>query len=251
MSAVFVHGVPETPVIWDPLLAELGRKDIVNLQLPGFGVDAPVGFGATKEEYTDWLVHELETIVAAAGPVDLVGHDWGGGFVVRVASIRPDLLRSWASDVLGLFNPAYVWHDLAQIWQTPEAGEQFFEQSATTPASDQVALYESIGIPAATGEKLIAAAGPEMARCILALYRSAAQPEMAKWGAELGQAGARPCLAIVAPNDPFVNSNDLALSVAADLGAKIGEVPGQGHWWMLGDPIAGARVLTEFWTSLG
>lgn len=250
MTAVFVHGVPETPVIWDPLLTELQRDDVICLQLPGFGIEAPEGFGATKEEYADWLVGQLERIASEHGPVDLVGHDWGGGFVVRVASTRPDLLRSWASDVLGLFNPGYVWHDLAQVWQTPEAGEQFFEQSASTPAADQIAFYETIGIPAETGAQLVAAAGPEMARCILALYRSAAQPQMAEWGAELGEAGSRPCLAIVAPNDPFVNGHDLALSVAADLGAQVREVAGQGHWWMLGDPAGGAKVLTDFWASL-
>ena len=50
-----------------------------------FGTPAPDGFGATKEEYTDWLVGELERL---GEPVDLVGHDWGKGFVLRVARMR-------------------------------------------------------------------------------------------------------------------------------------------------------------------
>jgi pimeloyl-ACP methyl ester carboxylesterase len=29
MPAVFVHGNPETPAVWDPLLAELDRDDVV------------------------------------------------------------------------------------------------------------------------------------------------------------------------------------------------------------------------------
>src|SRR5690606_26190024 len=37
MTAVFVHGVPETPEVWDPLVAALGRDDVARLQLPGFG----------------------------------------------------------------------------------------------------------------------------------------------------------------------------------------------------------------------
>ena len=80
--AVLVHGNPETDAVWDPLLAELGRDDVVCL--------SPPGFGATVGEYRDWLVGELE---AFDGPVDLVGHDWGGGHVVNVAMARPDLLR--------------------------------------------------------------------------------------------------------------------------------------------------------------
>ena len=61
------------------------------------------------------------------GPVDLVGHDWGGGHVVNVAMTRPDLLRSWATDVIGVFDPEYEWHDLAQVWQVPGEGERAIE----------------------------------------------------------------------------------------------------------------------------
>ena len=86
MPAVLVHGNPETPAVWDPLRRHLTRPDLVALQLPGFGVPAPAGFGATKEEYVAWLVGELEAI---GEPVDLVGHDWGGGFVLRVATPGP------------------------------------------------------------------------------------------------------------------------------------------------------------------
>lgn len=75
MPVVLVHGVPETAALWDPLLAVLGRDDVVTLQLPGFGCPRPAGFGATKEDYVTWLVGELEGI---EGPIDLVGHDWGG-----------------------------------------------------------------------------------------------------------------------------------------------------------------------------
>lgn len=250
MSAVFLHGNPETPIIWEPLLAELDRTDVVCPQLPGFGCASPAGFGATKEEYVDWFVTEVEGIVATSGPIDLVAHDWGGGIGMRLVAKRPDLVRSWACDVLGLFHPDYVWHDFAQIWQTPVAGEEYFAQTLATPVADRIALYESIGIPASIGERLVEAGDAEMGRCVLALYRSAAQPAMAEWGRELDGAATRPGLAIIAPNDPFVRSTDLAPIVAAQLGARAVEMEGQGHWWMLGDPAQGARALTEFWASL-
>jgi pimeloyl-ACP methyl ester carboxylesterase len=250
MTAVFLHGNPETPVIWEPLLAQLGRTDVICPQLPGFGCATPAGFGATKEEYVDWFIGQVESVVAQSGPIDLVGHDWGGGIGMRLVSLRPELIRSWACDVLGLFHPDYVWHDFAQIWQTLGAGEEFFASSLATPAADQVALYESIGIPAATGQKLVAAADAEMARCVLALYRSAAQPALQQWGSELDGAATRPGLAIVATEDPFVRSIDLAPTVAEQLGARLQMLQGQGHWWMLGDPAGGAQMLTEFWDSL-
>ena len=91
----------------------------------GLRAPIPPGFGATVGEYRDWLVGRLE---AFDGPVDLVGHDWGCGHVVNVAMARPDLLRSWATDVIGFFDLDYVWHDLAQTWQTPSEGERLVAQ---------------------------------------------------------------------------------------------------------------------------
>jgi len=75
-QVVLVHGNPETTAIWDPLLAALGRDDVETLSPPGFGAPVPEGFGATTDDYVAWLVGELE---AKGAPVDLVGHDWGGG----------------------------------------------------------------------------------------------------------------------------------------------------------------------------
>src|SRR6476659_1638339 len=102
MTAVFVHGNPETDAVWSPLLAELGRSDVVALSPPGFGAPVPPDFGATADEYVAWLVAELETI---GEPVDLVGHDWGANHAFRLASQRPDLLRSWCIDTAGTFAP--------------------------------------------------------------------------------------------------------------------------------------------------
>ena len=117
MTAVFVHGNPETAAVWGPLLAELDRDDVVCLSPPGFGAPLSDGFGATVAEYRDWLVGQVE---ALGEPVHLVGHDWGGGHVVNLAMTRPDLLLSWTTDIIGVFDPDYVWHPLAQVWQRPE-----------------------------------------------------------------------------------------------------------------------------------
>jgi len=99
MTAVFVDGVPETPAVWNGLLAALDRPGTVALSLPGFGSARPAGYGATMDEYAAWLAAELERL---GDPVYLVGQDWGGGFVVRVVSTRPDLVRSWVTDAAGI-----------------------------------------------------------------------------------------------------------------------------------------------------
>jgi pimeloyl-ACP methyl ester carboxylesterase len=247
MPAVFVHGNPETPAVWASLLAELQRRDVVTPQLPGFGIPAPKGFGATKEEYVDWLVGELEGI---GEPVDLVGHDWGGGFVLRLACTRPDLLQSWASDVAGLLDPRYVWHDLAQIWQTPGAGEEWVAATLAAPRDQRIALLAGFGVTLDAAAAFTDAFDEEMGRCILALYRSAAQPAMAEWAKDVEAATARPGLVIVPTDDPFTGGTGSAEKVGARMGAQVQILDGLGHWWSLQDPARGARVLEQFWGSL-
>ncbi|MDW8803304.1 alpha/beta hydrolase [Streptomyces scabiei] len=96
MPAVLVHGVPDTHHVWDDVLDHLTRTDVLTLALPGFGCPVPQGFTSTTEEYADWITARLEGL---GGPVDLVGHDWGCALTARVASLRPDLVRTWAGGV--------------------------------------------------------------------------------------------------------------------------------------------------------
>jgi pimeloyl-ACP methyl ester carboxylesterase len=247
MTIVLVHGVPEISAVWDPLRAELGRSDIEALRLPGFGAPRPEGFGATKEEYVDWIVAELERI-GASGPIDLVGHDWGGGFVVRVVSTRPDLVRSWVTDAAALGDPGFEWHDFAKIWQTPGDGEEFFAQQLATDPDDSAVVFEAFGVPLDRARELVGWADEEMARCILTLYRSAVDVGK-QWGPDFEKIAA-PGLVILPTEDPFLSAEG-ARRAATRAGVEVVELPGIGHWWMLQNPTLGASVLTEFWSSLG
>lgn len=247
MPLVLVHGVPETDAVWGPLRAELGRDDVIALSPPGFGAPVPDGFGATSDDYLAWLVAELERI---EGPIDLVGHDWGAGHVHRLAAARPDLIRSWASDLAGAFGPEYVWHDMAQVWQTPGAGEEAVAAMFGTPAQERVAGLIGLGMTPEVANACAEAGGPEMGACILALYRSAAQPALTNWGKELEQAERRPALVIAASADPFVGGVELARPAAERFGAQLAVLEGLGHWWMLQDPPRAAAVLNEFHAGL-
>ena len=125
MTAVFVHGVPDTEQMWNRLTAAIDRSDVVRLSLPGFGTDVPAGWTATKEEYSGWLESQLEQF---AEPVDLVGHDWGAILSQRVASLRPDLVRTLACGS-GPLDDEYEWHPMAQAWQTSEVQDITVDQA--------------------------------------------------------------------------------------------------------------------------
>jgi len=244
---VTVHGNPETAAIWRPLLAELGRDDVVCLSPPGFGAPIPEGFGCTVLEYRDWLVGELEGL---GEPVDLVGHDWGGGHAVNVAMTRPDLLRSWVTDVIGVFEPDYVWHDMAQVWQTPGAGEVAVAAMVADPATRAAGLVAR-GVTPDVAEEMAKSWTDDMVRCVLALYRDAAQPAMARLGEHLPAAAARPGLAIQAVDDHFVGTDDMRRRAAERAGARVEVLERLGHWWMLQDPARGAAALGAFLDRVG
>lgn len=247
MTVVFVHGNPETDAIWGPLLAVLGRDDVVLLSPPGFGAPLPDGFGATFLEYRDWLEAELEKL---DGPVDLVGHDWGGGHVVNLVMHRPELIRSWATDVVGLFDEDYVWHDMAQVWQTPGAGEEMLQNMIGGGLPARTELMVSFGFPEDVAAAVAEHQNDDMITAILALYRSAAQPAMAEAGRALESAAARPGLSLLATADPFIGQSDNRRRAADRAGARTEVLEGLGHWWMLEDPQRGAAALTEFWATL-
>jgi pimeloyl-ACP methyl ester carboxylesterase len=119
MTVVFVHGVPETAAVWRKVQALIDH-DSVAVSLPAFGNPRPDGFGATKDEYAEWLVAQYDAI---GDPVHLVGYDWGAGLTQRIAVTFGDRLRSWVADCGSLAHPDHVWHALAQIGQTPGEGE--------------------------------------------------------------------------------------------------------------------------------
>ena len=254
MTVVLVHGNPETPAVWDLLvdsLTALGVEEPVRLAPPGFGAPVPDGWGATVEEYRDWLVRELERLREAGhGPIDLVGHDWGGGHVLNAVMIRPDLVRTWCSDVVGVFDPDYVWHELAQIWQRPGDGERWIAGMLDTPTEQRAAGYVARGMAPAVAEKIAAGADQVMGDCILRLYRSAAQPRMSEVGAGLEAAAARTGLAVLASEDHMVGTDEQRLRTAARAGARVATLDGLGHWWMTEDPDRGARMLVDFWRSV-
>lgn len=247
-TAIFVHGNPETAAIWRPLLSRLDRSDVDTLSPPGFGAPCPASFGATVHDYAEWLAGEL---AKRDEPVDLVGHDWGAGHVIRVVMRRPELVRSWVIDLAGCFAPDYVWHDMAQVWRTPGAGEDAVAGLVAMPLEQRATLYQSMGMtPPELATEVAEATDDTMGRCILALYRSATPAVMATVGEEMTRAAGRPGLVLVPTADPYTGGDRRARWSAERAEARITTLPDLGHWWMMQDPSAGARALQEFWVDL-
>ena len=240
---VFVHGVPETAAIWRKVRAAIDRESTA-LSMPGFGTPRPDGFGATKDDYVEWLVGELRQI---DGPVDLVGHDWGAGLTYRGATPPRELPRSWAADVGNIAHPDFVWDGIAKIWPTPGEGEAFVESQNTASPEERAPLFESMGVPHDDALEMASASDATMGACILALYRSATPNPHADWG-PWSPTTAAGCI-LHPTEDPFGEAS-LAREVAESLGARFEPIEGAGHFWPYQAPEAAAAVLERFWSSL-
>ena len=242
MPAVLVHGVPDTAGMWDRLREHLTRDDVVALSLPGFGTPVPDGFGATKEEYVDWLTDRLRE---QGEPVDLVGHDWGGMLVQRVASLHPALIRTVACGSCPV-DSQYEWHPMAQAWQTPEVGEQVIEGMVAMTAEDLAAGMIAGGAPAELAPRQAAEVDERMGACILALYRSALAPG-AEWEDTIAAMPRRPALLLHGRADAFVPV-ETAERMAGRLDAELVVFDGCGHWWPWERAAETAAALERLWT---
>jgi hypothetical protein len=150
-----------------------------------------------------------------------------------------------------LFDPDYVWHDLAQVWQTPGDGEQLVETMLGGTVQDRAEQMAGLGIPMDIATSIASAQGPEMGRAILSLYRSARQPAMAEAGRALENSAARPGISLLATEDPYIGSDALRRRAADRAEARTEVLDGLGHWWMVQDPARGAGALARFWETLG
>jgi pimeloyl-ACP methyl ester carboxylesterase len=239
MPAVLVHGVPDTHRLWDRLRAHLRRRDVTAVSLPGFGTAVPPGFVPTKEAYVDWLVREIERL---GTPVDLVGHDWGSLLVQRAVSIRSDLVRTWACGD-GPIDVEYVWHDLAQQWQTPGVGEQIMAMMMPEQLAEGLTAG---GVPPAVAPEVAWHVDDTMRACILGLYRSAIHVGT-EWQPGVEQV-TRPALVLWSRDDPYVAPR-FAERLAARVRGELVLLDGCGHWWPYERPAEAAAALERFWAA--
>ncbi|WP_317153004.1 alpha/beta fold hydrolase [Sphingopyxis indica] len=247
-AKLFLHGVPDSPAIWGPLIGtlDLGDTPVAVPALPGFTGPLPAGFAATKEAYADWAAGEAEALAVAHGPIDIVGHDWGALIAQRAATLRPDLIRSWAVSN-AVIDPDYRGHRIARIWNTPLLGEIFMALSR--PAALARGLAEQ-GMPAAiAAEEARQWANKDKRRAILRLYRSAHGLDFSRdWARDLDRLPRRGAL-IWGADDPYVDRS-VASRFAAARGFPLTMIEDAGHWAIAERPLTVAASLRAFWDGL-
>ena len=247
-AKLFLHGVPDSPAIWRPLLnaLDLGDTPVAVPALPGFTAPLPAGFPATKETYADWAIGQAEALFVAHGPIDIIGHDWGALIAQRVAMLRPDLLRSWAISN-AVIDPDYRGHRVARIWNTPILGEIFMALSKPAKLAEGLAAQ---GMPAdIAAEEAKQWQNKDKRRAILKLYRSAKGLSFEHdWARDVGKLPAQGAL-IWGADDPYVQLS-VAQRFSANTGIPLTVIDGAGHWAIAERPAEVAAALHRFWSTL-
>lgn len=91
---VLIHGLATTRTIWRHAAPRLAAgRQVVTLDVPGFGAARPVGRGFDLEVVSDRVAEHL----CASGigePYDLVGHSMGAAVALTLAALRPAAVRS-------------------------------------------------------------------------------------------------------------------------------------------------------------
>ncbi|WBB49009.1 alpha/beta hydrolase [Verrucosispora sp. WMMA2044] len=108
--ALYVHGLGGSSQNWTDLAGLLAdRLDGQAIDLPGFGRSEP-GRRYTVPVFADRVIRWIE--YSDRGPVHLFGNSLGGAISVRVAALRPDLVRT-----LTLVSPALPFLDFRRSLQ--------------------------------------------------------------------------------------------------------------------------------------
>ncbi|WP_027341843.1 alpha/beta fold hydrolase [Hamadaea tsunoensis] len=103
-AALYVHGLGGSSQNWTDLAGLLAdRLDGMAVDLPGFGYSDPAR-SYSQTALCRAVIGLIQT--TGRGPVHLVGNSLGGSVVVRVAALRPDLVRT-----LTLISPAMPFLD--------------------------------------------------------------------------------------------------------------------------------------------
>ncbi len=250
---LLLHGVPETSSVWRDVAPQLavGRR-VLAPDLPGLGGSSYAGpFDVPS------LVSQLAALIEseATGPVDVVGHDWGGSLALGLAGQRPDLVRRLC--VANAPFRSIPLHRAVHIpfFALPALPELLFRLGGKRVVDAMLALAWKSPSPldeARRAEYEAAYTDPEKVSAMLGYYRAAARPRARALLTRTPLSGAprvtvEKSLVLWGALDPVLPIGT-GESVVRDLGADcvMVTVPGAGHFVIEEAPAVVAEVLLDF-----
>jgi pimeloyl-ACP methyl ester carboxylesterase len=133
-GVIFLHGFPETSVMWEPLLTAASEAGFRAVAFDQRGYSPGARFEDTEAYGIEELVADLFGVADAVGfeRFHLVGHDWGSVVGWVATGSEPGRVLSWAS--LSIPHPRAVQEARGEngpplyvrVFRTPGVGETLF-----------------------------------------------------------------------------------------------------------------------------
>ncbi|MFE7638557.1 alpha/beta fold hydrolase [Kitasatospora sp. NPDC057518] len=258
---LFVHGLGGSAANWEALVDRLGGQvDGEAVDLPGFGRSHPPTDGnLTVSGHVRAVIGYLEA--SGRGPVHLFGNSLGGAVAVRLAALRPDLVRSltlvspalpelppqhsaWPTALLAVPGVPAVLRRLSAGGRDAEAATEdllrlvYGDPGSLSPAARAQAVAEyrrRLEVPHAM-QALVGSA-----RGIVSAYTE--RGDQALWRqAERVEA---PVLLVYGLRDKLVSYRSARRACAAFPDARLLVLPESGHVAMMEHPDEVARAVRE------
>jgi epoxide hydrolase 4 len=223
--------------------------------LGGSEIGGPYDVPTLVRELAALVLHEVD------GPVDVVGHDWGGVLALALAAARPDLVRR-----LVVINAPYRKINLVRafhipLFSLPGLPEVVFRirGRGIVDAMLKLAWKSETPLEPEVRDRYIAAyAAPQRVSAMLGYYRASTRRQLAQLRRRrtADRSGPPPTglgrLILWGAADP-VMTMAIAESVCRDLGpaAELVALPGVGHFPLEEAPEDSVRIICRFLDATG
>jgi pimeloyl-ACP methyl ester carboxylesterase len=244
---VLIHGIGSEWPVWRPVLAALAReRDVIAVDLPGFGASAPLapGVESTVPALAAAVVAHLEAL--GLRDAHLAGNSLGGWVALEVARLGR------ARSVVGI-SPAGFWNDLerryakAVLWSSARLARRLLPLASlafATTAGRTAFLSGMMARPANVGAE-------DAVASMRAFARAPGFDATLAWAARPGSGftgGAEvrcPVTIAWGDRDRLLLPRQARRALAAIPGARHVVLAGCGHVPMSDDPDLVARAILE------
>ncbi len=237
---LFLHGNPDTHLVWESVCERLSPYRSIVPDLPGFGA-SDEDTGALTLDDQARFVRELVD-AHRWKQIDLVVHDVGGPYGLAFAALHPERVRS-LTIFNTIFSPAYQWHFWARVWRTRRLGELAMKL-VNRPLFVRELKRGSKRMPREYADHAWETFTPKTRRTVLRWYRAMDPAVFSGWDTKLLAATASiPKTVIWGDLDPFIPPAD-----AAGFGAppeRVHHLDQCGHWAMLESPARCADLIED------